>query len=107
MKNFLKHLISLAILAYIVYITYQYATKINLTQNTDLIIFGALCLILGLGLGTTIFGIMLQKVNTCLNMYKRQLEKTSIGNDESSSKVKRLEAKIAVLEKSLSDALNK
>lgn len=39
--------------------------------------------------------------------YERKLEKTSVSKDESSSKVKVLEAKIEVLEKALEDALKK
>lgn len=39
--------------------------------------------------------------------YERRLEKTSVSKDESSSKVKVLEAKIEVLEKALEDALKK
>lgn len=41
-----------------------------------------------------------------LKSYKRELEKSSICTDESSSKVKVLESKIEVLEKALQDALN-
>lgn len=39
--------------------------------------------------------------------YERRLEKTSASKDESSSKVKVLEAKIEVLEKALEEALKK
>lgn len=42
-----------------------------------------------------------------LNAYKRELERSSITNTSSSSKVEVLEAKIATLEKALNDALNK
>ena len=42
-----------------------------------------------------------------LNAYKRELEKSSITNSSSSSRVEVLEAKIATLEKALDDALNK
>lgn len=39
--------------------------------------------------------------------YERRLEKTAVSNDESSAKVKVLEAKIQVLEKALEEALKK
>lgn len=39
--------------------------------------------------------------------FERRLEKSSVSTEESSSKVKVLEAKIQVLEKALSDALKK
>lgn len=42
-----------------------------------------------------------------LNAYKRELEKSSVSNSTSSSKVEVLEAKIATLEKALENALNK
>ena len=42
-----------------------------------------------------------------LSAYKRELEKSSITNNSSVSKVEVLEAKIATLEKALDDALNK
>ena len=42
-----------------------------------------------------------------LNAYKRELEKSSITNSSSTSRVEVLEAKIATLEKALDDALNK
>ena len=42
-----------------------------------------------------------------LNAYKRELEKSSVSNSTSSSKVEVLEAKIATLEKALDNALNK
>ena len=41
-----------------------------------------------------------------LNAYKRELEKSSVSNSTSSSKVEVLEAKIATLEKALDNALN-
>lgn len=42
-----------------------------------------------------------------LNAYKRELEKSSVSNSTSSSKVEVLEAKIATLEKALDNALKK
>lgn len=42
-----------------------------------------------------------------LNAYKRELEKGSITNSSSTSKISILENKIRVLEKALNDALNK
>lgn len=50
---------------------------------------------------------MIMKKNEQEGAYERRLEKTSVSNDESSAKVKVLEAKIEVLEKALKDALNK
>lgn len=42
-----------------------------------------------------------------LNAYKRELEKSSVSNSTSSSRVEVLEAKIATLEKALDNALKK
>lgn len=49
---------------------------------------------------------LIMKKNEKESAYERRLEKTSVSNDESSAKVKVLEAKIEVLEKALKDALN-
>ena len=61
----------------------------------------------GLILDSIIFIIIINKKNQSLNAYKRQLEKGSVISDESSARVKVLEAKIEVLEKALENALNK
>ncbi len=61
----------------------------------------------GLLLDSIIFIIIINKKNQSLNAYKRQLEKGSVISDESSARVKVLEAKIEVLEKALENALNK
>ena len=49
----------------------------------------------------------MRTINEKNSAYKRQLEKTSVSNTESSSRVEVLEAKIKVLEKALEDALKK
>ena len=49
----------------------------------------------------------LDKKNTAVKAYERRLEKTSVSNDESSAKIKVLESKIQVLEKSLEEALKR
>ena len=61
----------------------------------------------GLILDSIIFIIIINKKNQSLNAYKRQLEKGTVITDESSARVKVLEAKIEVLEKALENALNK
>ena len=61
----------------------------------------------GVGIGLFLMAIKLNSKNNILSSYKRELEKESISSDESSAKVKVLEAKIEVLEKALENALNK
>lgn len=61
----------------------------------------------GVGIGLFLMAIKLNSKNNVLSSYKRELEKESISSDESSAKVKVLEAKIEVLEKALENALNK
>ncbi len=61
----------------------------------------------GIGVGIFLMILKLNVKNDKINSYKRELEKESINADESSAKVKVLEAKIEVLEKALENALNK
>ena len=61
----------------------------------------------GVSIGIFIMTLKLNVKNDKLNLYKRELEKESISSDESSAKVKVLEAKIEVLEKALENALKK
>lgn len=61
----------------------------------------------GIGIGLFLMAIKLNLKNNILSSYKRELEKESISSDESSARVKVLEAKIEVLEKALENALNK
>ncbi len=63
--------------------------------------------IAGIGVGMFLMFFKLNVKNEKINLYKRELEKESVSSDESSAKVKVLEAKIEVLEKALENALNK
>lgn len=79
----------------------EYTTSLNLALYTFII--------LGVGMFTGIcwVGQFYLAQREKLNAYKRELEKSSITNSSSTSKVEVLEAKIATLEKALNDALNK
>lgn len=71
---------------------------------------GALTLlffVLGEGSAVLFFLPFLAKNKEKQGAFERRLEKSSVSTEESSSKVKVLEAKIQVLEKALSDALKK
>lgn len=65
-----------------------------------------LMFVAGVFFGIFVMNIKLFVKNDKLNSYKRELEKESIASDESSAKVRVLEAKIEVLEKALDNALN-
>lgn len=77
-----------------------YAMTVYSGKNGDIIIF--LC---GTLAGLFLMRIKLNSRNDKISGYKRELEKESISNSESSAKVKVLEQKIEVLEKALENAL--
>ena len=71
-------------------------------------IYAEICTyVLGFISGISLVLIKLAKNNLALNSYKRELEKESISLDANCAKIKVLESKIEVLEKSLQNALNK
>lgn len=78
-----------------------------LTVKVNFAVLTMAYFIVGIILGVSILGQAFFKEREKLKAYKRELEKTSIAGDNSSSKVSVLEAKIKVLEKALQDALNK
>lgn len=61
----------------------------------------------GMFFGILLMLIVLNVKTDKLNLYKRELEKESISSTESDAKVKILESKIAVLEKTLEKFLTK
>ena len=71
------------------------------------ILFLTLLFAFGLTLGVLVMSILQGKVSLSAKAYKRELEKESISNLESTSQIKVLEQKIIVLEKALDQALNK
>ncbi len=79
----------------------EYTKVINLATYTFIV------LAVGLFTGICWVGQFYLAQKEKLNAYKRELEKSSITNSSSTSKVEVLEAKIATLEKALDDALNK
>ena len=60
----------------------------------------------GVTAGVLIMTFFLDKSESSLKMYKRELEKEFIAGTESSSQIKVLESKIEVLEKALKQALD-
>ncbi len=76
-------------------------------QNTNFAIYTLIVLFTGLFTGILWVGQFYFTQKEKLNAYKRELEKSSITNSSSTSRVEVLEAKIATLEKALNDALNK
>ena len=107
MKNIFKDTLIATIIGGLGYYIHNYATLLGIKPTSSEAILAYLTFALGAALTMLILDFAINKLNDSLNAYKRELEKTSIGSNESSSKVKVLESKIAVLEKALSDALNK
>ena len=79
----------------------------ELNTELNLAVYTFLVLVIGICVGICWIGQFYLTQKEKLNAYKRELEKTSITNSSSSSRVEVLEAKIATLEKALDDALNK
>lgn len=107
MNKFIKYTFLLLIATVSAYYGYQYFTKIGLTLSADVTKFACITFILGFTLSQLFAELVVDKMKSTLAVYKREFEKESIESTESSSKVKVLESKIAVLEKALEDALNK
>lgn len=78
---------------------------VTTTVNTALFTFFAFAA--GLFVGLALFMPFYTAQEDKLNAYKRELEKSSVKTDSSSSQVKVLQAKIEVLEKALKEALNR
>lgn len=79
----------------------------EINRNLNLANYTLLVLFVGIFTGASWIGQFYFAQKDKLNAYKRELEKSSITNSSSSSRVEVLEAKIATLEKALDDALNK
>ena len=77
------------------------------SKQVSLGLYTLLLFILGEMAAIFFFLPFMKNINEKTSAYKRQLEKTSVSNSESSSRVEVLEAKIKVLEKALEDALKK
>ncbi len=77
------------------------------SKQVSLGLYTLLLFILGEMAAIFFFLPFMKNINEKNSAYKRQLEKTSVSNSESSSRVEVLEAKIKVLEKALEDALKK
>ncbi len=80
---------------------YHYTKDINIAVYTIGI------LVIGLAAGVGMFSPFYFAMEEKLKIYKRELERSSVKTDSSSSQVKVLEAKVQVLEKALRDALNR
>ena len=79
----------------------------NFSKSIDLLYYTLIVLGAGIFAGICWLAQFYFAQKESLNAYKRELEKNSVSNMTSSSKVEVLEAKIATLEKALNDALNK
>ena len=79
---------------------------INWFFNLNLVFQLSIAFVSGIILGILLMNIFIIIKNKKINIYKRQLEKEAISSDENAAKVKVLEAKIQVLEKTLEKALN-
>jgi hypothetical protein len=79
----------------------------NLQDKRTFIELLIIAFLAGISASSLIHRMIISKTSNSLNMYKRELEKESIGSTESSARIKVLESKIQVLEKALQDALNK
>ena len=80
---------------------YHYTKDVNIAFYTIAI------LVIGLAVGVGMFSPFYFAMEEKLKIYKRELESNSVKSDSSSSQVKVLEAQVQVLEKSVSDALNR
>lgn len=107
MKKIMTYIFLLLIIATSTYFAYKYYTMLGLTLTSDITKFASMTFILGFSITLLFTEFITGKINATLSAYKRELEKTAIGSTESTSKVKVLESKIAVLEKALDDALKK
>lgn len=107
MKNFLKYIFLFVLFILSCYFAYKYFVLLDLKISSNELKFASFTFLIGLSATLFFSEIMINQLQDTLKVYKRQLEKTSIGSNESSSKVKVLESKIKVLEKALEDALNK
>ncbi len=79
-------------------LTYLFGTQ-NSTMNFNIGIYTIFVLFLGIFAGSGFVYMFLDLSNQKVNAYKRELEKTMISGQSSSSKAEVLEAKIKTLEK--------
>ena len=79
----------------------------NPTKTISVLCYSLIALGTGLIAGISWVGQFYFAQKEKLNAYKRELEKSSITNSSSTSRVEVLEAKIATLEKALDEALKK
>lgn len=107
MKDFIKYTFLTLIFVASLYFAYTLYLSLKLTPSSEEIKFACLTFVAGFTFAILISELTISKLQKVITTYKRELEKESIGGVESSSKVKVLESKIAVLEKALDDALNK
>ena len=78
----------------------------EISKTLSVGVYSLIILAVGFVTGLLIVGQFYFVQKDKLNAYKRELEKSSVSNSTSSSKVEVLEAKIATLEKALDSALN-
>lgn len=76
------------------------------TKSLNIALFTFLVFGVGLFVGIALFMPFYSAQEDKLNAFRRELEKSSVKTDASTSEVKVLQAKIEVLEKALKDALN-
>lgn len=109
-KIIIKLLLAIAF-GFSAYYAYNSGLMIRSTINADqaklFVEFAQYVLIAGVTCTALYYEFMISRTSKSLEMYKRELEKESIGSTESSSKIKVLESKIQVLEKALDEALKK
>lgn len=76
-------------------------------KTLNLAVYTFIVLLVGFFAGLSWMGQFYLTQREKLNAYKRELEKSSLSNSTSTSRVEVLEAKIATLEKALDEALKK
>lgn len=111
MKKYFVPILWFIVLAAAMYFGYESFSVVYLKITSDisnLLLKTMICVFVsGLSISALVYDIICSSTAESLNSYKRELEKESIGKTETSSRVKVLESKIEVLEKALSEALNK
>lgn len=110
MKN-LSRILWIVLLGYALYAEYTSGMELKSTLPQGMLrpVFNFAILAFTAGVATValFYGFIFEKVSATLNLYRRELEKSSVNKTESDSKVKVLESKIQVLEKALDEALKK
>ena len=107
--NIVLKIFSLIIIAGVIYLAYlNNGNSINILQfSINVMLYTFAILFAGILASAIWFSQSYLSQKDKTKTYKRELEKSSVSNNDNSAKVEVLQAKITTLEKALEDALNK